>query len=201
MNNRKIWSFALSVLMGSLISTAVLSFSTTRASARPVAVNAIENRDNVALYQMFEDDQSDRLSVVEGSKKAESIKGEEQVRLQKVLEMVRLNRLSSGRDFYRAAVLVQRSEVFEHIVLAHDLSLTALALGEKQASAVSASTEDRFLLAKGLKQRYGTQYAKSGLNVEIAPLSDGVTDTMRALAGVPPLAEAKANAAAFAASS
>jgi len=201
MNKRKIWSFVLSVLMGSLISAGVLSLSTTRANARPMKANGEDTLDSVALYQMFEDDQADRLAVVEGSKTASSIKGEEQNRLQKTLEMVRSNSLRTAGDFFRAAVVVQRSDDFEHILLAHDLSLTALALGEKHASAVCASTEDRFLLAKGLKQRYGTQYTKSGMKVEVAPVSDGVTDTMRAVTGVPPLAEAKANAMAFATSS
>jgi len=156
-----------------------------------------EALDNVPLYHLFEDDQTDHLAVVEGSKTIAQIRDSEQSRIQQAVEMVRGDKLKTGRDFFRAAAIVQRSSSSENILLAHDLSLTAIAYGEKQATAIAASTEDRFLLAQGLKQRYGTQYVNSGNRVDLAPIDGSVTDTMRTQLGVPALKEAKENRAAF----
>lgn len=201
MRPRTFWTFALSTVFGSLIAGAVLTMGTAPVAARPPRLAQIDGVgiDNVDLYKMFEADQADRLAVIDGTKPESQIRGKEKVRLKKVLDMTRRDRLHSAADFHRAATIVQRSEKPSDILFAHDLALTALALGQRDAAAIAASTEDRFLIATGLRQRYGTQYERLDVAnaLQLSPVADDVTDTMRSQLGLPSLSEAKGYASSL----
>jgi hypothetical protein len=73
------------------------------------------------------------------------------------------------------------------------MCVAALAQGEKGARWLVAATEDRFLMAIGRKQRFGTQYeaAAEAEKFRLAPTDPQVTDDLRAAVGAPPLAKAK----------
>ena len=79
------------------------------------------------------------------------------------------------------------------------MCVAALAQGEKGAKWLVAASEDRFLMAIGRKQRFGTQYeaaAEPG-KFRLAPTDPQVTDELRAAVGAPPLADAKATESRF----
>jgi hypothetical protein len=66
--------------------------------------------------------------------------------------------LHSGKDFEEAAFVFQHGDTPDDILLAHTLSLAAIAKGDSEAIWISAATLDRYLMRTGQKQIYGTQF-------------------------------------------
>jgi hypothetical protein len=100
--------------------------------------------------------------------------------------------LHTGKDYHRAAMVLQHAHQADDYLLAHEFCVAALAKGEREARWLAAATEDRFLMNIGRPQRFGTQYRSSGAApMRLYDVSPGVTDSLRAEYGVPTLAEAK----------
>jgi len=84
-------------------------------------------------------------------------------------------------------------------LLAHEMSVAAVAQGYKEARWLVAASEDRFLMKIGRKQRFGTQYEPGDEpgRFRLAPTEPHVTDALREVLGIESLAVAKATASQF----
>lgn len=109
-------------------------------------------------------------------------------RLARAKELYRLNQLTTPRDFFHAAVILQHSwdstTAADDHLLAHELAIVAFAGKVDGAGYLVAASEDRFLQDDvHRKQRFGTQFPPdSGLEA-----GEDVTDSLRARFEVPSL--------------
>jgi hypothetical protein len=99
--------------------------------------------------------------------------------------------LKTGKEFREAAFIFQHSHEPDDYLLAHTLAVIATAKGDQSASWIAAATLDRYLMAIGKSQIYGTQYmTPAGLPVTQEPYNRAlISDTLRKELGVPALAD------------
>jgi hypothetical protein len=154
--------------------------------------NGGANQDNPELAVLFQDDQQARKNFSSMTKEAlKKMAEDDRARRERVLELYQGNVLSTGEDFYRAAMVLQHGENPEDFILAHELSVAAVLLGCKKAAWLAAATEDRFLTNIGRKQRFGTQFNRPNSKWRLKPIQPGVTDQLRRAMGCPSLDEAR----------
>lgn len=179
--------FAAGLLVGACL---FMRVAVAQEAAAPPAVV-----DNAELTRMFEQDQADRTPGPKGID-WDSVAPRDEARLKRARELYATGALRTGADWLHAALIFQHSDEADDYLLAHEMCVAALALGEKRAKWLVAATEDRFLRAIGRPQRFGTQYVpdESG-RFQVAPTDERVTDGLRAAHGVPPLAAARERAA------
>jgi hypothetical protein len=165
----------------------VLAFARQHTHAGP------EARDNPELARLFEADQADRMP--EGGKAVDwtSVGPRDREREARVKALHEAGDLRTGKDYHRAAMVLQHASTPEDYLLAHEFCVVALAKGERDARWLAAATEDRLLMTIGRPQRFGTQYRSSGPDkpVKLYEVGPGVTDGLRRELGVPTLAEAR----------
>jgi hypothetical protein len=154
--------------------------------------------DNPELSRMFREDQADREPGLHGIDWA-VVKPRDDARLARTRELYAAGALHTGADWWHAAMVLQHSSEADDYLLAHEMSVAAVALGEENAKWLAAAAEDRFLMRIGRKQRFGTQYEPSGEpgKFRLADTDAKVTDALRAVLDVPSLAEARATASRF----
>ncbi len=166
-------------------------------SAVPREIQAPPPSDNAELTRMFQEDQGDRKPGLHGIDWS-VVKPRDDARLKRTRELYASGTVRTGADWLHAALILQHSSEPDDYLLAHEMCVAALALGEKRAKWLVAATEDRFLMAIGRKQRFGTQYeAAAPGQFRLAPTDPQVTDELRAAVGAPPLSEAKAKEGRF----
>jgi hypothetical protein len=146
--------------------------------------------DNQELLVLLEADQADRQLAM-GEIDWQAVSQRDEARLARVKELYQGNALRTGTDWWRAALILQHSQVSEDHLLAHEMCMAALVRGERSAASLAAATEDRFLRGIGRRQRFGTQYEAADPKdpMLLAPVQEGVTDALRAVLDVPPLPE------------
>lgn len=154
--------------------------------------------DNAELARMFQEDQDDRKPGLHGID-WEVVKPRDDARLERTRQLHASGSLRTGADWLHAALILQHSGEADDYLLAHEMCMAALALGEKGAGWLAAATEDRFLMRIGRKQRFGTQYEPGDQpgKFRLAPTDPQVTDELRSALGTPSLSEAKATATQF----
>jgi hypothetical protein len=159
-------------------------------------------KDNGELIRIEQEDQDDRTPSARKSYDWTVLARRDDARLARVKELYQQNKLQTGNDYYRAAVILQHSLASEDYLLAHELCVVALSKGKPNASALdarglAAATEDRFLKSIDRPQRFGTQYHREDENApaKLYKTDSGVTDELRSLMNVPSLAAAKAREA------
>ena len=108
-----------------------------------------------------------------------------------VYELLSQAVITEPEDLMRAAFILHNADL-EHCrethLLAHHLALAAVEQGYDDGRFLAALTLDRFLLACGVPQRYGTQYdIDSEGQVALLPFDTATTDEERAKWGVPSL--------------
>lgn len=150
-------------------------------------------RASQEVEQLFRADQTDRTPPADGRQLTQeeflAVGARDLLRLARVKELYRQNRLSSPQDYYHAAVVLQHSwdstTAADDHLLAHELAIIAFVGKVPGAGYLVAASEDRFLQDDlRRKQRFGTQYPPdSGPEA-----GEGVTDSLRAQFDVPPLA-------------
>jgi hypothetical protein len=176
---------------------AVLAVVTT-AVAPVVRGQASPPSDNAELARIFQEDQDDRKPGLHGIDWAK-LKPRDDARLARIRELYASDALRTGADWFHAALILQHSNEADDYLLAHEMSVAAVALGHKEARWLTAASEDRFLRRIGRKQRFGTQYEPADRpgSLDIAPTEPQVTDALREVLGIQSLAEAKAAASQF----
>jgi hypothetical protein len=107
--------------------------------------------------------------------------------------------LRTGDDFYHAAFIFQHGEEAKDFLLAHTLAVAAISQGRKDATWIAAATLDRYLQAIGQPQIYGTQFSSPpGKPTTQEPYDRTlVSDALRKVLHVPPLAEQEKRRAAI----
>lgn len=111
------------------------------------------------------------------------------------LDLYRQDKLNTAEDYRNAARLVVTGSGPEYAILAHEMTVVAVLRRDTLARPFAAETWDRFLVAIGRSQRFGT-VIRSVANGKPTPLiASGVTDAMRAKLEVPSLAELMRRAA------
>jgi hypothetical protein len=96
--------------------------------------------------------------------------------------LLKESKLSSPQDYYNASRIFARGTSIESALSAHEMAILCLAMGDSRAKTLAAVTEDQILSRLGKRQRFGTQLAADG---KIAPISEGVSDGIRNLLGLP----------------
>jgi hypothetical protein len=159
---------------------------------------ALPEPDNAELVRMFQEDQEDRKPGLHGIDWS-AVKPRDDARLRRTRELYAAGEIRTGADWLHAGLILQHSSEPDDYLLAHEMCVAALAQGEMGAKWLVAATEDRFLMAIGRKQRFGTQYepASEPGKFRLAPTDPQVTDELRAAVGAPPLADAKATQSRF----
>ncbi|QYC11095.1 hypothetical protein [Brevundimonas nasdae] len=152
---------------------------------------------NPELAALFNADQAVRQNAMTlGSDVAQ----QDRQRRERVRELISAGEVRSGRDYYHAAFIFQHGDNPDDYLLAHALAVTAVALNETQASWIAAATLDRYLQNIGRPQIYGTQFQiphDGGDVTQGAYDRDLISDSVRAAAGVPSLAEQDAQAESY----
>ncbi len=154
--------------------------------------------DNAELTRMCQEDQDDRKPGPHGIDWS-VVKPRDDARLARTRALYASGALHTGADWFHAALILQHADEAEDYLLAHEMSIAAVALGYRNARWLVAAAEDRFLRKIGRNQRFGTQYEPSpdSGNYRLGAVEDGVTDELRAALGTSSLAEAKARAKQF----
>ncbi|MCY2959534.1 MAG: hypothetical protein NTY35_05150 [Planctomycetota bacterium] len=99
--------------------------------------------------------------------------------------------LRTGRDHFRAAVVLVESNSPADWDLAANLGRKASEMGEPLGLRVAAEAIDKDLVHQGRPQRFGTQFVWDARNQKwrLYPMDPATTDTERAAMGVPTYAE------------
>jgi hypothetical protein len=142
--------------------------------------------NNAELKAIFDADQAARNVESIGWSK---LKPEDAARKKRVRELLDSGALQSGVDFFYAAFIYQHGNDPGDYLLAHTLSMAAMARGY-DAGWISAATMDRYLQIIGKPQIFGTQYQCVGKQPSPGDYqSNLVTDDLRVAVGVPKLQE------------
>jgi hypothetical protein len=156
--------------------------------------------DNQELEQMLKGDSEDVKNLSDSLKngglapaQAEAMRERTKKRLQRVLELVRQQKLVTGRDYFRAALILQHGFEAEHYLLAHVLATLAAFKGNEPSKWLVAASLDRFLQRVDQAQIFGTQWhigPEKPRTFTMEPYSrELLTDAIRGEYRVPPLAE------------
>jgi hypothetical protein len=146
-------------------------------------------KDNAELARMFADDQAFRISQERIDWAQRRL--EDSARRVRVRELLESGDISTGQDFWHAALIYQHGETPDDYLLAHTFACAALARGKADAAWIAAASLDRYLGSVGQPQIYGTQfkledgknYTQGLFNTTLIP------DSLRQILGVPQLSE------------
>lgn len=165
---------------------ALLMISACGPSASPDSAPA-PVADNQMLETLFAADQAVRKNggpdLAQGMADAE--------RRDQVRAMLDRGEVRSGADYWRAGFIFQHGDRPDDFLLAHALATAALSQGEPDGAWLAAASLDRYLLATGRPQIYGTQFIafSEQPTIQSALDRDLLTDSLRRATRVPPLAE------------
>lgn len=141
--------------------------------------------DNVEVQRLRDADQLDRRPPFTLDK-LKLMQANDAVRHERIAKIIEDRGLVTARDFTNAALLMQHGTGFVDYALAHELSIVAVALGDRSAVGLITDSYDRMLLHLGHRQRFGTQIWNSG----IAPLdTTALNDRIRSALGRLPLSK------------
>lgn len=142
------------------------------------------------LRAMFAGDQADRRAVSARTMTGAELGVRDLQRRQRLEELVADGALVSADDYYYAAFLLQHGTTAAEYRRAHDFAQIAMKGGSRPARWLVAATMDRWLVALGQPQQYGTQYLRIGTHgYAIYAVDPQVSDEERAQYDVPPLGE------------
>ncbi len=108
-------------------------------------------------------------------------------RCQRVIDIYATGMIEEARDYFHAAWVLLCGESQGHYRLARRFARQAADLGEPRAWTLRAMAWDRWLVAEGQPQRFGTQIIKQAGRWSLGPVVPQVSDAERAFFGVPPL--------------
>lgn len=134
------------------------------------------------LQRMAEEQMSDLESENESDKQQRSIR-----RRGRVAELYAAGTIQTAEDYYHAALVMLYGEDPQHYEQARRFGQRSAALGEPRSWSIVAAAWDRWLLAEKKPQRFGTQFIREAGRWSIGEVDPAVTDSERAMYGVPPL--------------
>ncbi len=126
-------------------------------SSNDTKSQAAEQSTNSEMTAIFEADQAARKGPdIDWA----TVTIEDATRRKRIGELLDAGELHSGDDFYHAAFIFQHGGAPSDYLKAHALALVAVARGKETATWIAAATLDRYLMAIGQPQIYGTQFQK-----------------------------------------
>ena len=114
--------------------------------------------DNLKLQELFEQDQHDREKVYDTPEALDKLRDADKARVKNIYVMMELDEVRTKNDLYNAAVILQHGTEAADFLAAHRLAFMAAMLGHRTARWLLAASLDRFLMATGQGQIYGTQF-------------------------------------------
>jgi hypothetical protein len=114
--------------------------------------------DNLKLQELYQADQADRSKVYANSAAVKELQERDAMRKTLVVEMISRGEVNTPNDLYNAAVIFLHGAEPRDFLTAHRLSSMAAINGHRPSRWLMASTLDRFLMASGMPQVYGTQF-------------------------------------------
>jgi Family of unknown function (DUF6624) len=149
----------------------------------------MQERQN-ELRALFEGDQADRRAVAARQMTQPELNLRDYERRQRLDGLAAEGKIQTADDYYYAAYILQHGTLAEEFRRAHDFAAEALIRGSHPARWLFAATLDRWLVATGQPQQYGTQYVRIGNHgYAMYTVDPEVTDAERAQYDVPPLGE------------
>lgn len=136
-NETRLQTTAAGIAAGLVAAVALLTFSGSRASARPML-------PKVAVPMISK-------SVMEAQA---LVKKSPEAARKKILNVYYQTGFSSGAEYAAASSIMATGQQSDEQILAHDLAVAAIALGDRSALPIVAQTEDGFLRASGLDERF-----------------------------------------------
>ncbi|RYG27118.1 hypothetical protein EON82_00510 [bacterium] len=149
--------------------------------------------NNAELKSLMESDQKDRENV-KTPEDWDRMSANDVPRRARVLALLNDGKATSGADLYNAALVLQHGNGYRDYMLAHELTLAAIAREYKEAAWLVSRTYDRMLQNGGHAQRYGTQKTggRDGNTFFVMDADlPGPSDTMRKLFRAASRAETK----------
>ena len=107
------------------------------------------------IDRIYQEDQQVRQSDPRVLKQPPNSDEQREIATRKLLEN---GSLKSGKDFEEAAIIFQHSHESDDYLLAHTLAMIAVSKGDKDALWIATASLDRYLMAIGKSQIYGTQF-------------------------------------------
>lgn len=108
-------------------------------------------------------------------------------RCQRVIDIYAAGHIEHARDNFHAAWVMICGETQAHYSLARMFARRATELGEVRGWTLRAMAWDRWLVATGKPQRFGTQIIKQHGRWSLGAIEPTVSDVERAFFAVPPL--------------
>lgn len=153
-----------------------------------------EHMPHELLRQLYLEDIADRERVTNWSDQQQltQLKARDKTRRMQTQQFIKDQQLSEAEDYYHAALIFQHGDAVDDFQTAHHLARQAMNYGFEGAKWMYASTYDRWQLAAGKAQVYGTQFVLSSTGVwQFAePLDRTFPDEERIKYNVPPLEKA-----------
>jgi hypothetical protein len=138
------------------------------------------------LHALFEEDQADRRGELPAD-----LRRRDERRRARVEQLPAQGAVTDPDDLFFAAMVFQHGPDRAHYRQAHELARHAAELGStRPARWLAAAAQDRWRMAGGLPQQYGTQYRSVGGRWVLYRVDPATSDEERARWDVPPLAEA-----------
>lgn len=114
--------------------------------------------DNLQLEELFQQDQEDRQKVYDTPAAVQALRERDTARRKRLREIIDAGEVRTKNDLFHAAILLHHSENPEDFLAAHRFAALAAIMGHKTARWLMAASMDRYLMAFGQAQIYGTQF-------------------------------------------
>ncbi|WEK00204.1 MAG: hypothetical protein P0Y59_00445 [Candidatus Sphingomonas phytovorans] len=143
--------------------------------------------DDPSMTLIFDADASARSTGIANNP---SIREDDEKRRTLTKALIDAGKLSSGNDFFHAAIIFQHGSSPQDFLLAHILASASVARGNSDAIWIVAASLDRYLQSIGQPQVLGTQFRGIGGQPTQEPFDkDLISDALRAALHVPSLVE------------
>lgn len=157
---------------------------------------------NQELAELYRNDQSDRQQIAMINMDFEyfkQLKYRDSTRLARVYQLLDSNRLSTGQDYYNAAMIFQHGGEIRHSEAAVALMRKAVGLDSTVNKWLLAAAIDRNLVKQGRPQIYGTQFVKddNGIWFRCSMDTTAISDEERKEFNVETLAEQREKLKSF----
>ena len=114
--------------------------------------------DNLRVEELHLADQKDREKIYSSTKDVNALKERDLARRKEVQELMSRGEINTQNDLYRAAVIFLHGAEPKDFLISHRLAVVSAVQGHRAARWLAAASLDRFLMAVGLPQTYGTQF-------------------------------------------